>query len=450
MFKSPILRKIMLIILTVSLGGILILGFILNQTLNHEFQSYLVRSETARQQETIRNLAELYKAGGGWQGRRFAPGPGKMMGNLCFVEDQNGQIVIATRRFMMRGGGPGGENLNPAPIMVNGVRVGTAYFGRSMVQNLITAQDRIFRQAIKHSIVWSMLLTGLLSVVVAVLFAQRFSRPITAMNNSAKSMIAGNLEIRFKDLPRDELGELGSSLNQLAERLMASDKIRKKITADVAHDLRTPLATVKSHLEGIIDQVIPSSRENLESLLEEINRLTILINDLQAIAETDATIHHFRMETIELESFLEDLIHKMAPLFHKKDIDLKLAEPAGVTLEPVTIKLDRPALTKILHNLLANALKFTPSGKQVTVNARRLDSSVIIEVHDQGIGISAQDLPCIFERFYRADPSRNRESGGFGLGLTIVKELVEAMGGTIEAESVVGEGSTFRVRFPIH
>lgn len=442
MFKSPILRKIVLIILTVSLGGILILGIILNQSLNHQFQSYLVRSETAQQQETVRNLAELYIANGGWQGRRFAPGPGRMMGNLCYVADQKGQIVIATRRFVMGGGpGPRCENMNPVPVIVNEVQVGTAYFGKSMVQNLITVQDRIFRQAIKQSIVWSVLLTGLLSLVVAVLFARRFSRPITAMNNSAKNMIGGNLETRIRDLPRDELGELGFSLNQLAERLLSSDKLRKKMTADVAHDLRTPLATVKSHLEGIIDQVIPASQENLESLLEEIDRLTVLVNDLQAIAETETTINGFHTESIDLKDFLEDLLRKMAPLFNERNIALKLAECPSVTVE-----LDRSALAKIFQNLLANALKFTPSGKQVMIKFGRVNSWVEIEVHDQGIGIAVQDLPYIFERFYRADPSRNRESGGFGLGLTIVKELTEAMGGTVEVESALGVGSTFKIR----
>jgi signal transduction histidine kinase len=444
MFSSPILRKIMLIILTVSLGGILIMGIILSQTLNNQFQSYLLRTETAQQQETLKNLVDLYVANGGWQGQRFVPGPGRMMGNLCYVTDQYGQIVIATRRFRRHGGGPGCESTNPVPIIVGGVRVGTAYFGKSMVQNVITTQDRIFRRAIKQSIFWSVLLTGLLSMVVAVVFARRFSRPITAMNDSAKNMINGNLETRIQELPRDELGELGSSLNLLAERLIASDELRKKMTADAAHDLRTPLATVKSHLEGMIDQVIPSSRQNLESLLEEVDRLTMLVNDLQAIADADTTIQQFHYESIELKDFLEDLTHKLEPLFRQKNIGLNLAE-----VSPVTLKLDRPALAKIMQNLLANALKFTPGGKQVIVKAIQTGSSVIIEVIDQGIGISPQDLPYIFERFYRADPSRNRESGGFGLGLTIVKELTEAMGGLIEVESAVGEGSTFKVKFPV-
>ena len=150
------------------------------------------------------------------------------------------------------------------------------------------------------------------------------------------------------------------------------------------------------------------------------------------------------MEPVELKTFLEDLLHKIDPLFKKKQISLQLEE-----FPPVTLELDRAGLAKIFQNLLANALKFTPNGKAVTVKVNRTDSSVVIEVRDQGIGIAWQNLPYIFERFYRADPSRNRESGGFGLGLTIVKELTEAMGGTVEVESILGAGSIFKIRLPI-
>ena len=441
-FKSPILRKIILIILTVSLGSILISGLMINLSLSRQFQSYLNWNESSREQETVKILADLYAAGGGWQNLRLSLGPGRIIGNLRYVTDRNGQIIIATRRFIMYGNRR--ETLVTRPVMVRGVQVGTAYFGKNLMRNLLSRQDQLFGRTIIQSIFWSVLLTGLLALVVAMLFARRFSRPITEMNIAARNMTNGNLETRIKDLPRDELGELGVSLNKLAERLLKAGELRKKMTADVAHDLRTPLATIKSHLEGMIDKVIPPSPENLESLLEEIDRLTILVNDLQAIAEADNTIHHFQMEPVELKTFLEDLLHKIDPLFKKKQISLQLEE-----FPPVTLELDRAGLAKIFQNLLANALKFTPNGKAVTVKVNRTDSSVVIEVRDQGIGIAWQNLPYIFERFYRADPSRNRESGGFGLGLTIVKELTEAMGGTVEVESILGAGSIFKIRLPI-
>jgi signal transduction histidine kinase len=445
MFKPAILKKLTIVILAVSLGSILVLGLTINLALNRQFQDYLTRNESARQEQIVKMLADFYRGNGGWNGLLNGAGfgPGGFMGNLRFVTDRNNQVVIASRHFrMIRRRNE--EQLTSRAITVDGAKVGTAYFGQNIIQNILTQQDRIFRGTINRSIFLAILITGFLSFLVAVLFAKRFSQPITAMNRIAKNMTTGNLDTRVQKLPGDEIGELGASLNSLAERLQQVDELRKKMTADVAHDLRTPLTTVKSHLEGIIDQVIPASNENLESLLEEINRLTALVDDLQAVAIADTAIHHFQTEPIELKSFLEDLLRKMSPLFKERHIDLKLEE-----CRPVTLALDRSALTKILQNLLANALKFTPGGKQVTVKASRLSQSVVIEVRDQGIGISGQDLPYIFERFYRADPSRNRESGGFGLGLTIVKELMEAMGGTVEVESVLDKGSTFTIRLPI-
>ncbi len=445
MFDSVILKKLTIVILAVSLGGILVLGLTVNLALDRQFQDYLTRNETARQEQIVRILGDYYRENNGWNGfsDMGPPGfrPGGPMGNLRFVADEKQQIVIASRRFMMRRQDK--EPLSSRPIVVDGVRVGTAYFGQNVIQNIITAQDRVFRRTINRSIFLAIFITGFLAFLVAVLFARRVSRPITAMNQIAKNMTAGNLNCRIGALPNDEIGELGVSLNSLAERLQQADQLRKKMTADVAHDLRTPLATVKSHLEGIIDEVIPASKGNLESLLEEINRLTELVDDLQAVAAADVTIRHFQNEPVELESFLKDIHAKMLPLFQEKQIIFSLTP-----VPPVILNIDRNALSKIMQNLLSNAYKYTFAGKRVDINAFCFGHSVAITVSDEGIGIPAKDLPNIFERFYRTDESRNRDSGGFGLGLTIVKELVEAMGGSVEVSSALGEGSRFTIRFP--
>ena len=164
------------------------------------------------------------------------------------------------------------------------------------------------------------MITGIISLLVAYIFARKLAAPITEMNQLARNMTDGNLETRVNNLPQDELGELGVSINQLAEKLHQVEELRKKMTADVAHDLRTPFATVRSHLEGMIDSVIPPSKENLESLLEEIDRLTSLVNDLQAIAIVDSSIQSFRPELIALDLFLQDLFKKISPLYMNKGV----------------------------------------------------------------------------------------------------------------------------------
>jgi two-component system, OmpR family, sensor histidine kinase BaeS len=442
MVNSPILKKITLVILFISLGSVLTSGLFINFALNHQFQNYLTQSELTREEQVVKFLADIYREIGNWQRIpvKFSLGRGMFFGNLRYITDSNGRVVLAFRHGMMP---QRQEIFNSHPIIVGNEQVGTAFFGRTKLQNFLSRQDQLFRGTINQSIIWSILITGIISLMVAYVFARKLAAPITEMNQLARNMTDGNLEARVNNLPQDELGELGSSINQLAEKLYQVEELRKKMTADVAHDLRTPLTTVRSHLEGMIDAVIPTSTENLESLLEEVNRLISLVNDLQAIAVADRSIQQFKQEPIALKLFLQDMIKKMSPLFIAKGVYLELQD-----IPEVEIYSDRDVIAKILDNLLANALKFTPSGKKVLVDLQNTYDSVAITVRDEGVGIAVKDLPYIFERFYRTDQSRNRESGGFGLGLTIVKELIAALGGTISVSSKLGEGSFFTVTFP--
>lgn len=441
--KSPILNKLTLVILMVSLGSILLSGFIINISLNYQFRNYLNRAEEARQQQVVDTLAEIYRESGGWSKipRNFNIGRLAFAGSLRYVTDPEEQVVIITRFGRTH---RNERSLKSRPIYLNGAIIGTAHFGRNLLQNILTAQDEMFRTTINRSIALTMLLTGVISFMVAVIFARRFTAPIMEMSHTAKAMTSGNLESRIHTLPRDELGELGLSLNQLAERLSILEKLRKKMTADVAHDLRTPLATVRSHLEGMIDQVISPTKENLESLLEEVGRLTSLIDGLQEIALSDKAIYNFEIKPLELSSFLRETAQRFEPLFKAKNLDLQYDQG-----EPCVIETDREALAKILDNLLSNAMKYTPSGKVARLALSIVENAALIDVSDQGAGISVTDLPFIFERFYRTDRSRNRESGGFGLGLTIAKELAEALGGTISVVSKLGEGSAFTIKLPL-
>jgi len=441
--KSPITRKITLIIVLISFGSILISGLFINYSLNRQFQKYLTRVDTARENQVINILAQIYLDNGGWPQQPTLLGMGRdfYLERLFYITDTDGNVVFYTRMGRIRSN-QRPDLLKPRPIIIGEKTIGTAYFGKSPIENVLTQQNVLFRHTINHSIVLSILVTGSISFIVAILFARRFSNPIRAMNLTAKAMTNGNLDTRVRDLPRDELGQLGESLNTLADSLKYVQALRQQMTANVAHDLRTPLATIQSHLEGMIDDVIPVSTANLESLLDEVKRLSGLVEDLQEIALADQAIHHFKYEPIALEEFLQILINKKTPLFAEKGLHL-LFKSTG----PVQLVSDRKSLSKIMDNLLSNAHKYTAPGGHVTITLSHTTEKVHIEVTDTGIGISEVDLPYIFERFYRTDQSRNRESGGFGLGLTIVKELVEALGGTITVRSQPGQGSTFTINF---
>lgn len=441
--KSPIRKKLTLVILVVSLGSILTSGLIINISLNYQFKNYLTKGEEVRRQQIVNNLTELYREYGGWERipRNVNIVRATFMGNLRYVTDQYGKVVILARPGMTR---RNNDSLTARPIRLDSVLIGTAYFGRNIIKNILTTQDEMFRSTINRSILLTILLTGTISFMVAMILARKFTAPIMEMSQTATDMISGNLESRVHELPPDELGELGMGLNQLAEGLSTMEKLRKKMTADVAHDLRTPLATIRSHLEGMIDQILPPTKKNLESLLEEVNRLTLLVDGLQEIALTDKAIYNFKLEPIELSSFLKETVRRLQPLFQTQDLNLSFSSS-----RPCIVISDRAALSKILDNLLSNSLKFTLPGKTVRLILTVGEKMALIKIIDQGVGIMAKDLPHIFERFYRTDPSRNRDSGGFGLGLTIVKELIQALGGMISVKSEPGEGSVFTVELPL-
>lgn len=444
--NSPILRKITLSILAVSLGGILVSGLFINTALNNQFKNYLNRMDLAREEQTVNALKEIYSENNGWPTPPaiLGAGRGNFWGNLSHVTDPEGRIVILSRRGILNNQ-PDLKTFRKRFILINGRRVGIAYFRQNKIQDFLSRQNELFRATINRSIILAILLTGFISILVAAFLAKRLSTPIREINQTAKEMTAGNLNARVKNLPADEIGELGRSINQFAEQITKVDALRKKMTADVAHDLRTPLAIVRGHLEGMIDAVLPASPENLASLLEEVNRLSRLVRDLQEIASADAATPEFHWEQLDLRVFLQNIVKKHLPLYNEKKIALELSD-AG----PFPIRSDKEALGKIFDNLLSNAFKYTPSGKKVTVRLEKRPHQAVIHFIDQGIGIAAPDLPYIFERFYRTDQSRGRESGGFGLGLTIVRELVEALGGRITAASELGAGSAFTVILPVN
>jgi two-component system sensor histidine kinase BaeS len=443
--KTVILKKMTLVILGTALLTIMICGLLINLALNHQFQRYLTRMKIAQEDQIILTLTEIYRENNGWPREPIILKLNRALsGNLLYVTDSAGRMVILTRRGLIKKTFP--KRLQRiTPIFHEGKQIGKAYFGIDKIQNFLTRQNELFRRTINRSILLAVLLSSLVALSTAFCFARKLAAPIMAMNRIAKDISGGNLESRINQLPHDELGELGRSLNHLAERLSQVQNLRKQMTANVAHDLRTPLTTVRSHLEGMIDRVIPATPENLDSLLEEVIRLTQLIADLQEIAETDAAATQFLLEPIDLMPFLSDLTHKMAPLFAAKGIGLRTGGAKSLL-----VNADRKALGKILDNLLSNALKFTPAGKNVKVNWECRERQAIVTVADEGIGITPTDLPLIFERFYRADPSRHSDGGGFGLGLAIVKDLVTALGGEISVVSTPGVGSVFTVKLKLH
>jgi signal transduction histidine kinase len=248
------------------------------------------------------------------------------------------------------------------------------------------------------------------------------------------------------------LDGIAAAVNDLSQGLHRQETLRRRLTADMAHELRTPLATLQSHLEALLDGVWQPSAERLTGLHEEILRINRLVADLENLARYEGDARSLHRCDLDLNALVEGIVRNHEPQFHAKGVCLQYRPlAAGRAVEPAErrpVSADPDRLSQAVINLLNNALKFTPAGGRVEVAVRGGPEESEIRVADNGIGIGPEDLPRVFERFYRADSSRSRATGGSGIGLSIAKAIVEAHGGTITAASRPGRGSEFRIRLP--
>jgi two-component system sensor histidine kinase BaeS len=304
-------------------------------------------------------------------------------------------------------------------------------------------------EALPDPIGWRLLAivagVALLAVVAAVIASRRLLQPIGALTDAAHRMESGDLGERVEVGGGDELATLAGAFNAMAGSLEEQDRLRRTLTGDIAHELRTPLSNLRGYLEAIHDGVLEPTPELIGSLHEEAQQLQRLVDDLQDLASAEAG--ELRVETTptELLPLLDGVVQG-----HQRR-----AEEAGVGLElhagaPVIVDLDPARVRQVIGNLIDNAIRHTPDGSRVDVEVALAGDHVLVAVADTGEGIPAEHLPHVFERFYRADTSRSRETGGSGLGLAIARELARAHGGDIEVESVPDAGSRFTVRLPLH
>jgi signal transduction histidine kinase len=277
--------------------------------------------------------------------------------------------------------------------------------------------------------------------MISLYVAKRLSAPLVEMKNAAEQITRGKLTVRTSIRGNDELADLGKALNHLAEQLQKQEKLRVTMTQDIAHELRTPLATLKSHMQAMLDQIWDPTPARLRACYEETERLIALVADLEQLTVMDSP--HFRLQRKpeDLSTLIQQSLGIVAAAFMEKGVRLDVMPHLSVRLH-----VDRDRFIQVLVNVLTNALKFTPEKGQVKIQVQDENDTVLIAIQDTGTGIAPNDLPYVFERFYRVDKSRNRKMGGAGIGLTIVKKLVEAHGGTVWIES--DKGTTVYLRFP--
>lgn len=286
----------------------------------------------------------------------------------------------------------------------------------------------------------------LAALLVSVFTASRIVTPIRAMTTASQHIAAGDYGQRVPVPGDDELGALAQSFNRMAETLDHTERRRLELIGDVAHELRTPLAAIRSSMEGLIDGVLPAEPETYASIQREAARLQGLVRDLEELSRAEAGKTPLEIQRVALPDLLAAVCERLQPQYEDKGVDLYYTSPA----EPLFVCADPHRVSQVLTNLLGNALQYTPQRGRVDLSLRRENGLALVSVADTGIGLSAEHLPHVFERFYRVDKSRSRSGGGSGIGLTISRHLVEAQGGRIWATSPgPGRGSIFTFTLPL-
>ena len=441
------------VVLALTLGSV---SAYIGYSANREVDKIAQLRDRAIRSRTEQTLSHFYAANGGWEGLQSAiERMGFLTGRRLTVLNDGGVVV---------GDSFGGRDLDYAkiaahrkrtPILQDDRPVGSVVFGPFDVVKV--PPDRLrprfreppptrFAEATNQSLLWAGLAAGAGGIMLVSLVSRRALRSVRTLNAAARSLGRGDLSQRVPTDGRDEMGELSRTFNSMAEGLERAEKQRRSLVADVAHELRTPLTNVQGYVEAVRDGVLKPDSATIETIHQQVLYLARLMEDLKFLAETEAEDFRLRTEIYSMVEVVQRTVEAFRPSAEAKDVTISVDAAPGLPL----VKMDRTRITQVLNNLLSNAIRHTPGGGEVTVSAEAVDrSSVRVVVSDSGQGIPPEDLPFVFERFYRADPSRTRSTGGVGLGLTIAKQLVEAHDGAISAANTPGHGSRFVIDLPV-
>ncbi|MDH3444158.1 MAG: ATP-binding protein [Deltaproteobacteria bacterium] len=313
----------------------------------------------------------------------------------------------------------------------------TDYFMTLMKEYNISPTNvhRMFLEATHRSLIWASLATLVLAMILSFVLTKRVLNPLSHMSRITEKIAARDYTARVQISSNDEIGQLAAAFNAMADSLQRTEQLRKTMVIDVAHELRTPLTNIRGYLEAMDEGLVVPSKETLGSLHEETIRLGKLVEDLLQLAKADASRNTLHRQYTDLRDLSSQTVELFRPKFDAKGIRFtsQLSDLNGELL------VDPEKLAQVFRNLLENACQYTPRGGNVTISAERSPDRIKMIFTNSSQRIAPEDLPFIFERFYRGEKSRSRDHGGAGIGLTIVKELIEAHGGQVKAESSAAE-----------
>ena len=436
--------------MVVGLTGTAILAMLAASATAGEFGDFMF---SLRRRGLADQLADYYVTNGSWDGlpqqfsNRLLGGPRpRPSGNAPFLSyllvDDAGSVVVPGHGHQVGELVSDGSLSEAIPIEVDGESVGMLYLQNGAFD--VEPAERAFLGRVNFALAVGAVGGTAAAVVLGVVLARSLIKPLRELTLGARAVAAGALDTQVPIRSSDELGELAAAFNQMNSDLAKARDRRRQLTADIAHELRTPLSIILAQSEGIQDGVLDASGENLSIIREEAQRLERLVEDLRILSLVESGELTLELREYDPAAVMERTAASYQALAREKKIDLKVDAAEGFS--EVRIDIDR--MGQVLGNLVSNAMRHSTAGGSIMMAVHESNGAIEFQVIDSGPGINPEDLPHIFERFYRGDKSRHRDGAGSGLGLAIAKSLIEAQGGTIQAESVLGEGTTIRLQIP--
>lgn len=443
--------KLSLAFLIVGLTGAVLVALIVGLSTRREFDKFMVDSYQANM---VTSLANMYQEQGGWQNLdsivvrmpvQHPGGPEFTKAPVVLVDDK-GAVIYGGGRFKPGEKLSAGDLAKTVPIVVQGQAVGRLLFtSTDFLQPKREPPEEQFLQRVNQAILLGALGAAIIALLLGVFLARSIARPVRELTLATQAVAQGELGRQVEVHTGDEIGELATSFNQMSQDLARARSLRQQMTADIAHDLRTPLSVIHGYTEALAEGKLVGTPDMYAVMHEEARHLQMLIEDLRTLSLADAGEITLMRQPCEPRAVLERAAGSHAVKAAEKQIRLAVETPEDLPL----IDVDPERMAQVLNNLVSNAVRYTPEGGEVVLSASTGNSSVLLQVRDNGAGIAPADVPNIFERFYRGDQARNVQEGESGLGLAIAKSLVEAQGGTIGVASELGQGTTFTLTLPV-
>ena len=469
-YRLPLYFLLVVAILT------LLSSFLVLQTTDDRFRAFVFSGDSAKAEVYAGLLDEYYEDQGCWdnvqqfilelpemitknldegifgtiksiaESHYYQPMVKNLFSDRVVLANTEGFIVADSAGKLIGTSHPERHLSHGIPIMTDTGKKGIVLVG-SMVDTSLTDTDELFLASIKRSLLYSSLFSVLIALAVGIMLSMHLTKPMAELARRAREIALGGLSNPVDIKGNDELAELSQAFNEMTTELKKLDTAKKQVIADAAHELRTPVTLIQGIIEGMLDGILPLDQDNLKSVLEEVLRLSLLIDTLRELELIDAGEMKLSKEPIDIRSLLSKSLALFVPVANEKGITISFSPCLG---KATTAYGDFFRLREVVDNLVSNAIKYTPAGGYIQIQEEKPAKDLIrFSVEDSGPGIEASERERVFERFYRIDKSRSSASGGRGLGLAISSEIVKAHGGKITIDTSPLGGARFYVELPV-